>query len=263
MTEEQQNKRPRKRPVRSRYLFPSYDFGIARQITEKVEFEGAGRLSEVNLAISLGVSAKSSGFKLKALSARQFRLLLKSRDVLSTTPLAKAILKPTNEEEKRRKMLESFMTIPFFNAVANRFKGQPLPPSQSFRNILERELGVESNRTSEAERILMDSARETGLLQTVGDKTYLLTEITGTTQIPTIATPIEKPLPAPRQSSELPRGKSLGGLITVSVRDIADLDDKEFETVWDALGKIARIQGKRQKLESEQEPIKEIEEENQ
>jgi hypothetical protein len=261
MTEEQQNKRPRKRPVRSRYPFPSYDFGIARQIIEKVEFEGAGQLSEVTLAISLGVSAKSSGFKLKTLSARQFRLLTKSRDTLSTTPLAKAILKPTTEEEKRRKMLESFMTIPLFNAVANRFKGQPLPPSQSFRNILEREFGVESNRTTEAERILMDSARETGLLQTVDDKTYLLTEVTGVTQIPTMGTPFAKPIPAPRQSFEVPRGEPLGGLLTVSVRDIADLDDTEFKIVWDALGKIARIQGKRQKVESEQAPIEEIAEE--
>lgn len=263
MTEEQQNKKPRKHPVRSKYPFPSYDFGIARQITEKVEFEGAGRLSEITLAISFGVSAKSSGFKLKTLSARQFHLLTKEKDILSTTPLAKAILKPTTEEEKRRKMMESFMTIPLFNAVANRFKGQPLPPSQPFRNILEREFGVESNRAGEAERILMDSARETGLLQTAGDKTYLLTEITAATQIPATDTSSTKLISPPRQSLEVPRAEPLAGLLTVSVRDIADLEDTEFKTVWDALGKIARIQGKRQKLESEQEPIEEIQEEKQ
>jgi len=263
MTEEQQAKRPRKRPVRSRYKFPSYDFGIARQITEKVEFEGAGRLSEVTLAISLGVSAKSSGFKLKTLTARQFNLLTKERDMLSTTPLAKAILKPTTEEEKKRKIMDSFMTIPLFNAVATKFKGQPLPPSQPFRNILEREFGVESNRTAEAERILMDSAREAGLLQTAGDKTYLLTEITATTQILQTDTPPTKLTPAPRQPFESPRAETPGGLLTVSVRDIADLDDTEFKTVWDALGTIARIQGKRQKLESEHDLIEETEEESQ
>jgi len=263
MTEEQQANKPRKRPVRSRYPFPSYDFGIARQITEKVEFEGAGRLSEVTLAISLGVSAKSSGFKLKTLSARQFRLLTKERDMLATTPLAKAILKPTTEEEKKIKIMESFMAIPLFNAVATKYRGQPLPPSQPFRNILEREFGVESNRTAEAERILMDSAREAGLLQTAGDKTYLLTEITTTAQIPQTYTTPTKPTPEPRQPFESPRTEPLGGLLTVSVRDIADLDDAEFKTVWDALGKIARIQGKRQKVESKHELIEETEEESQ
>jgi len=38
-------------------------------------------------------------------------------------------------------------------------------------------------------------------------------------------------------------------ILTISIRDLADLDDTEFKGVWDALGKIARIQGKRQKLE--------------
>lgn len=263
MTEEQQNKKPRKRPIRSRYLFPAYDFGIARQITEKVEFEGAGRLSEATLAIALHVSAKSSGFKLKTLAARQFRLLTKERDMLSTTPLAKAILKPTTEEEKKRNIMQSFMTVPLFNAVANRFKGQPLPSSQPFRNILEREFGVESNRTPEAERILMESAREAGLLQTAGDKTYLLTEVTAAAQIPQRDAPPPKFTPAPSQPFESPRTEPPTGLLTVSVQDIADLDDTEFKTVWDALGKIARLQGKRQKMEGQHELIEETQEDTQ
>ena len=41
--------------------------------------------------------------------------------------------------------------------------------------------------------------------------------------------------------------------MTVSIRDLADLDDTEFKDVWDVLGKIARIQGKRQKLEEEKQ----------
>ena len=44
----------------------------------------------------------------------------------------------------------------------------------------------------------------------------------------------------------------IGRLLTVSIRDLADLDDAEFKSVWDALGKIARIQGKRQKDEERQ-----------
>jgi hypothetical protein len=263
MTEEQHIKKPRKRPVRSRFPFPSYDFGIALQITQKVEFEGAGRLSEATLAISLNASAKSSGFRLKTLAARQFRLLTKERDMLSTTPLAKAILKPTTDEEKKRRIMESFMAIPLFNAVANRFNGQPLPTTQPFRNILEREFGVESNRTTEAERILMDSAREAGLLHTAGDRTYLLTEMTPLTQIPQTDTLPPKFAPPTRQPSEPARTEPPGGLLTVSVRDIADLDDTEFKTVWDALGTIARIQGRRQKSESEHEVIEETEEDSQ
>ena len=46
--------------------------------------------------------------------------------------------------------------------------------------------------------------------------------------------------------------EQISRLLTVSIRDLADLDDTEFKGVWDALGKIARIQGKRQKEEEEQ-----------
>ena len=38
-------------------------------------------------------------------------------------------------------------------------------------------------------------------------------------------------------------------ILTISIRDLAELDDTEFKNAWDALGKIVRIQGKRQKLE--------------
>ena len=265
MVEEQQNstpiKKPRKKPIRSRYQFPSYDFGLARQITEKVEFEGAGHLSEGTLAVSLSASAKSSGFRLKTLAARQFRLLTKEGDMLSTTPLAKAILKPASEEEKGRKMTESFMAIPLFNAVATRFRGQPLPPSHSFRNILEREFGIESNRVSEAERVLLDSAREAGLLHQSRDKTYLMTELV----------PIVQPPGAP-QSTFPPSDRfvaplsgevtqPLSGLLTVSEQDLAEFNDDEFNQIWQALGKVIRARGKRQRAKEEQVTSEEIEEE--
>lgn len=266
---EQQNndqvKKLRKKPVRSRYQFPSYDFGIARQIAEKVEFEGAGHLSEETLAISLHASAKSSGFRLKTLAARQFHLLAKEGEMLSTTPLAKAILKPATEEEKKRKMMESFMTIPLFNAVATRFRGQPMPPSQSFRNILEREFGVESNRVSEAERVLIDSAREAGLLHQSGDKTYITTEIIPTVQPPTApGAPQGAILPSDRFVTPPPSGQvtqPTSGLLTVSEQDLADFDDKEFNEIWNALGKIVRAKGKRQRATEEQATNKKIEEE--
>jgi hypothetical protein len=268
MNTEQQNgnktKKARKKPVRSRYKFPSYDLGIARQIAEKVEFEGAGRLTEETLAISLHASAKSSGFRLKTLTARQFRLLTKDGEMLSTTPLAKAILKPATEDEKKRKMMESFMTIPLFNAVATRFRGQPLPPSQSFRNILEREFGVENNRVNEAERVLMDSAREAGLLQESGGKTYITTEMTttmqhiGATGVPQGAIPPSgTPMPPPSEQITQPTG----GLLTVSEQDLADFSDEEFGEIWDALGKIVRAKGKRQRLQEEKFTSEETEEE--
>lgn len=247
-----QTKKPRKKPVRSRYQFPSYDLGVARQIAEKVEYEGAGQLTRATLAMSIRASVKSSGFRLKIYAARQFQLLTKEGEYLATTPLAKAIFKPTTEEERRKKMMEAFMAIPLFNAVATRFRGQPLPPSQTFRNILEREFGVEHNRVSEAERVLTDSAREAGLISQSGDRTYLSIEIMQPTSSPqTIGVP-SVPLAAQSTMDSSPskdKSQQYGGLLTVSEEDLADFSNEEFDEIWQALGKIVRVRGKRQREE--------------
>lgn len=55
----------------------------------------------------------------------------------------------------------------------------------------------------------------------------------------------QKPLPPPPQpTSEMPSGALL-----VSERDLAELDSDVFDEVWDALGKIYRARGLRQKAD--------------
>lgn len=262
MTTEQANnsqtKKPRKKRVRSPYLFPVYDFGVARRIAERVERDGAGSLSEETLAIALGVSAKSSGYRLRTLTARQFRLLTKQGEILSTTLLAKAMLKPTTEEERKNAMVESFLSIPLFKAMATRFKGQPLPRGEAFRNILEREFKIESNRVGDAERVLMDSAREASLLQTTGNNTYLVTETVPREQPSTISVAPEEVLQPAQQVTTPPAD----GLFSISEQDLVDFNDNEFNQIWDVLGKVIRARGKRQRAKEEQMTNEEIEEEN-
>lgn len=232
--------------VRAPYLFPAYDFGTAILIASKVEQDGAGTLSEESLAIALRMSVKSSGFQLKALTARQFGLLTKQGDTLLTTPRAKAIVKPTTADEKGKALVESFLEIPLFRAVATRFKGTPLPQGQAFRNVLEREFGVPSKRVSDAERVLMDSARETGVLVTAGNNMYLSTE-PGLTPIERkdFETGAGQPIAQAAYPSPTKPASTPGGILTISEEDLATFDDKEFGEVWDALGKIIRARGKR------------------
>lgn len=245
----EKQKKPRKPYVRSPFLFPAYDFGVAQRIAEIVERDGAGSLSEETLAIALRLSPKSSGFQLRTLAARQFKLLTKQGEILSTTLGAKAILKPTTDEEKRKAVVESFLEIPLFKAVVTKFKGQPLPQSEVFRNVLEREFRIEGSRVADAERVLMDSAREASLLQQAGDKTYITTEILPTVKPPVpvgtrqdFTPPVENLPISPSGAPQLS-----GGLLTVSEEDLAEFDDKEFNEIWQALGKIVRVRGKRQK----------------
>ena len=163
----------RKSPVRSEYLFPAYALGTALVIAERVERDGAGSLTEQTLAMAMSMSVKGSTFKLRHLTARQFGLLSRQGDTLSTTPRSKAIFKSTSPEEGNRARLEAFLDIPLFKVVAERYRGTPLPESNTFRNILERDFKVAHGRVTDAERVLLDSARDAGLITTAGSNTYL------------------------------------------------------------------------------------------
>jgi hypothetical protein len=247
-TQEKTNKR-----VRSPYLFPAYNFALARQIAERVELDGGGNLSEETLAISLHLSAKSSGFQLKALTARQFGLLTKQGEILTTTPLGKRIFKPTSEEERSKAMAESFMTIPLFREVTNRFKGQPLPQGQTLRNILEREFRIDVKRVADAERVLMDSARDTNVLVSSGGNTYISVERISTTLPPSQGKDLETPLP--RQETPTYVAGFTGTERTLPIieeADLLELDDDTFKLFWSAYGEILRKRAKgRQEKDTE------------
>ena len=236
----------RKGRVRSPYLFPVYGLGLALQIAAQVESDGGGTLTEETLAIAMTASVKSSTFRLKALTPRQFGLLEKSGPNLSTTRLAKAILKPANDQERADALWNAFVTIPLFRALAERYKGQPLPQGDTLRNILEREFGIERSRVTSAERVLMDSAREAGALRSAGTNVYLAleTDATGLQDAPARETWAERQLAEVVREQAVP--SSATGQFAITEQDLALLSEDEFETLWKILGRIARHRGRRQ-----------------
>ncbi len=243
---------PRKTRQRSVYLFPAYGFTTALDIASRVEESGGGILTEETLAINLGLSAKSSGFRLKSLSARQFQLIGKQGDTLTTTPVAKAIFKPTSSEDALRGYREAFLSIPLFKAVAERYKGQRLPDSQTLRNVLEREFYVEASRVQQAERILLDSARDAHLLKHRGDGTYL-SIADGASALEETGGPgfaIAEPLSRPNGTSHRPVQDYAtlthpANVLTFTIDEIGDLESEEFEIVWRAVGILVKARRRR------------------
>ena len=238
----------RKARQRSAFLFPAYGFNTALDIARRVEESGGGSLTEETLAINLGLSAKSSGFRLKSLAARQFKLIGKQGEILATTPVAKAIFKPTSGDDSQRGYREAFMAIPLFKAVAERYRGQRLPDSRTLRNVLEREFQVEHSRVQQAERLLLDSARDTHLLQHTADGTFLAVSDSAS------GTVDELGIYQPRNSDFTP---SLNGndrlspfsqsenhppvnTFTFTTDEIGELPEEEFLIVWRAMGILIR-----------------------
>ena len=256
---------PRKARQRSAYLFPSYGFSVALDIARRVEESGGGTLSEETLAVNLGLSKSSSGFRLRCLAARHFNLLAKQGATVTTTAIAKSILKPTGDDDALRGYRQSFLSIPLFCAVAERYQGQRLPDSQTLRNVLEREFLVEHNRVQQAERLLLESARDTYLLKQRGDGPFL--DISGAAPGLMEQSKLPPPqdgadayefLPPPVMPGAIaalpapnPEPPAQSNVITFSLDEIGQLSAEDFETVWRAIGILVRSRNSRRHADPE------------
>lgn len=231
----------RKRPVRAEFPFPIYPLSAALEIAKKVETEYAGSLTEATLAIALGASAKSSGFQLKVLTAKQFGLLLKQADNLMTTQIAKSIFKPFSDEEKSAALAQAFYNIPLFEAVSDKYRGSPLPSDEALRNVLEREFKVTHERVSSAQSMLINSAKTAGVLQESQGKTYLVQKSGGVGKVGV--------LPRERGDELLRRPPTGGGIepvtttwnVSVDTKDFAGMDAEAIKAAMDGLERLAKI----------------------
>ena len=247
---------------RSVYKFPSYDFDTAFAIAREVEESGGGTLTDETLAVNLGLSKSSSGFRLKCLAARHFGLLDKEGASLTTTAVAKAIMKPTSDDDALRGYQHSFLSVPLFEAVAERYTGQRLPDSQTLRNVLEREFQVEPKRVQQAERLLLDSARATQLLKHEADGTYLVISPrpqdseddswprTDNEWRLNVASPPRVDSADRPVRAAPPNGSA--NVLSFSLDEIGQLSEEDFEPVWQAIGILVRARGTRRRSATEE-----------
>jgi len=239
----------RKRPVRAEFPFPIYPLLTALEIVKKVETEYAGSLTEATLAVALGASAKSSGFQLKVLTAKQFGLLLKQGDNLMTTQLAKSIFKPVSDEEKSAALAQAFHNIPLFKAVSDKYEGSPLPSDEALRNVLEREFKVTHERVVSAHSMLINSAKTAGILQESQGKTYLVRRPAEGTLAAKLKEEEGKPPLGARKVEPFTAALN----ISVDTKDFAGMDAEAIKAAMDGLERLAKIIVLKQKISEESE----------
>lgn len=262
MTDEAMNKGelPKEKPrkgrrgyVRSKYLFPVYDMNIGLDVAKRVDADGAGSLSAASLAMSLGLSAKSSGFDLRLATARQFGLVDRRGDMVINTELAKGILRYISEEEKSQNLFRAFYNIDLFKAIGDRFQGVPLPNDATLRNLFEREFGVKRDRVGQALSTFLNSARIAGVLKESQGKMYLIREpteakVVGIGQPPKeaerglapeeVGEPLEtKPSPEPIVAS---------WNFTVDTKDLAGMEADAIKAAMEGLERLAKLMVQKQ-----------------
>jgi hypothetical protein len=145
---------------RSTIAFPYTDYEGAAEVAAAIHGNvGHGTCSLAQLAPWMGQSAKSSGFRTQLSAARLFGLIESdSTDSYRLTPLGTKVMDPA---QTRTAKMESFLKVPLFAALYEKYKTGVTPPSAA----LEREiagLGVSEKQKARARQSFENSASQTG-----------------------------------------------------------------------------------------------------
>jgi len=147
---------------RSTVGFPYMDLGDALQMVRALhENVGQGDASEDQLAAWMGLSAKSSGFRVRTATGKMFGLIEGRGDGLRLTQLGRAAMDPS--QEKRAKV-DAFLAVPLYKLVYENYKGGVVPPPAAFERDINK-WGVAAKQTARARQALERSAEEAGFYE--------------------------------------------------------------------------------------------------
>lgn len=143
---------------RSTIEFPYNDLDDAVEIAKAIHTNAGLSCTLDQLAAFLRQSMTSGTFRGRVASAGTFRLTEHSAGEVRLTDLGRQIVDSAQEPMARA---ESFMQVPLYEAVYQKYRGYTLPPASA----LEREmmaLGVAAKQTDKARQAFMRSARQAG-----------------------------------------------------------------------------------------------------
>lgn len=148
---------------RSSIAFPYADLEDAEEITSKIHANvGGGACEDDQLAAWLGLSPKSSGYRVRIAAARLFGVIESpSAGAYQLTDLGKQIVDP---QQVRGARVTAFLNVPLFSKMYEQHKGGVIPPSAAFERTIEG-AGVAPKQKTRARQILERSADYAGFFE--------------------------------------------------------------------------------------------------
>ncbi|WP_172294825.1 hypothetical protein [Pseudoruegeria sp. HB172150] len=157
------------RRQRSTIDFPYMDLSAAIEVAAAAfERNGGGTVQPDELAAQLSLSTKSSGFRTRVSTAKQFGLINAPRgaDTVELTDLGLKIIDP---EWERTAKADAFLRVDLFRTIYDSFRAGHLPPAAA----LERRLvgfGVAEKQSERARQVFERSAETAGYFESGRDK---------------------------------------------------------------------------------------------
>jgi hypothetical protein len=148
---------------RSSIAFPYADLEDAEQIAVKIHGNvGGGTCEDDQLAAWLGLSPKSSGYRVRLAAARLFGVIESpSAATYQLSELGKQIVDP---QQSRAARVSAFLNVPLFAKMYEQHKGGVIPPSAAFERTIEG-AGVAPKQKTRARQILERSAEYAGFFE--------------------------------------------------------------------------------------------------
>lgn len=153
-----------KRTFKKSRPYPPVDVEEAVKFSAIIEKLGARNVSETVILKELGLTAITNTFWGKTASAKHFGLITVDGKTYTLTDRAKLILRPKDEDGKKRLLLEAFLMPDLYRELYEKFIDKQIPSLDTLSNILFHDHGINANVSKNAAEAFIESAKFVGLL---------------------------------------------------------------------------------------------------
>lgn len=190
----------RKRKYLSQADVPGHSLSVALRVSQAIaDNYGKNPTKPLRVAEAMGMSPTSSKFRMLCGASIAYGLTDGGYNapIISITPLGRRIVAPIKEGDDTAARREALLRPRVVRDFLTRYNESRLPTEQIARNVLE-ELNVPADRTSEVFALIVEGAKELGLLREVKGNTYVDLDRVNLTTPPLTAKKVEEeeePLP--------------------------------------------------------------------
>lgn len=147
---------------RSSISFPYTDLNSAVRVAKAIYGNNAGgECDDDQLAAWLGLSPKSSGYRVQIYAARMFGVIERSGEKSKLSPLGEAIVDPQHDRAAR---VAAFLNVQLYGRLFEIYKGRELPPPAALEREIAR-LGVSEKQKTRARIVFEHSADQAGFFE--------------------------------------------------------------------------------------------------
>jgi hypothetical protein len=124
--------------------FPKYTLEQEIAVPTALQRNGGNPIDGIAMATALNVSPGSSRLREHTRASSAYGLTGGSyKNLITLSDTGRAIVSPTNAEERPRALVTAALTPPLFRRIFDLYKGKKFPERQFFINTVTREFGVD------------------------------------------------------------------------------------------------------------------------